>query len=109
MKVKEMIRSLNAKAMGVSATVAAALTPVMAHAASFNSYSGTDGNKIVEGVKKLFGTIGTWGGAIWLISAVFALILSIRNEDTEGRNKCILNILAAIALLSTTGIINLFF
>ncbi len=109
MKVKEMVRSLNKKAMGVSATVAAAITPVMANAGSFTSYSGTNADKIVTGFKSFIGTIGTWGGALWAASAVFAIILSMRNEDTEGRNKAVLNLICAIALLSAGAIINLFF
>lgn len=75
----------------------------------FSSFNGTDGNKIVSGAKELFGTIGTWGGGLYAIVAVFTLILAIRNEDNEGRNKAILNLVAAIALLSTGVIINLFF
>lgn len=73
------------------------------------SFTGTDGNQIVNGTKSLFGTIGTWGGGLYAIVAVFTLILAIRNEDNEGRNKAILNLVAAIALLSTGLIINLFF
>lgn len=80
--------------------------PLLAGRLSFN---GTDGNKIVSGTKELFGTIGTWGGGLYAVVAVFTLILAIRNEDNEGRNKAILNLVAAIALLSTGVIINLFF
>lgn len=76
---------------------------------TFSSFNGTDGNKIVSGAKELFGTIGTWGGGLYAIVAVFTLILAIRNEDNEGRNKAILNLVAAIALLSTGVIIQLFF
>lgn len=77
--------------------------------AKFSGYSGTDGGKIVSGTKELFGTIGTWGGGLYAVVAIFTLILAIRNEDNEGRNKAILNLVAAIALLSTSVIINLFF
>lgn len=72
-------------------------------------FKGTDGNKIVSGTKALFGTIGTWGGGLYAVVAVFTLILAIRNEDNEGRNKAILNLVAAIALLCTGVIIDLFF
>lgn len=76
---------------------------------SFSAYNGTSGDKIVDGVKRLFGIIGTWGGGLYAVAAVFSLILAIRNEDNEGRNKALLNLLAAIALLFTAFIINLFF
>lgn len=72
-------------------------------------FDGTNGEKIVSGTKDLFGTIGTWGGGLYAVVAVFTLILAIRNEDNEGRNKAILNLVAAIALLCTSVIINLFF
>lgn len=77
--------------------------------ASFTAYSGTNGTKIVDGFKSFFGTIGTYGGAMYAAAAVFTLILAVRNEDNEGRNKAILNLVAAIGLLSTGLIINLFF
>lgn len=76
---------------------------------SFTEYNGTNGTKIVNGTKELFGNIGTYGGALYAIAAVFTLILAIRNEDNEGRNKALLNLVAAIALLSTGVIIKLFF
>lgn len=63
----------------------------------------------MEGVKNLFATIGTYGGGLYAIVAIFTLVLAIRNEDNEGRNKAILNLLAAIALLSMGVILNLFF
>ena len=78
-------------------------------AALFSEYQGTNANQVVNGVKKLFGTVGTWGGALYLIFAIFTLVLAIRNEDNEGRNKAALNILAALALLSFSTILNMFF
>lgn len=75
----------------------------------FSEYSGTNANKIVEGVKKLFGTLGTWGGAMMAVVGVFSLILAVRNEDNEGRNKAVYTLIGAIALLSAGGIINIFF
>lgn len=82
---------------------------VPVYAATFKSYDGTNATKIMDGAKNLFGTIGTWGGGLYAVAAIFTLILAIRNEDNEGRNKAILNLLAAIALLSMGAIIKLFF
>lgn len=75
---------------------------------AFSGYSGTDSNKIMSGAVKLFSTIGTYGGGLYAIVAIFTLVLAIRNEDNEGRNKAILNLLAAIALLSMGVIFQLF-
>jgi len=108
MKLKNVVRKAGTKVLLASAVVSQAMMPVVCHA-SFSSYSGTSGTKIVEGFKSFIGTIGTWGGGLYAASAILALILSVRNEDTEGRNKAILNLVAAIGLLSTGVIINLFF
>ena len=110
MKMTEKLRqTLNKGAMTLTtaATVVSMRTTELA--GSFTAYQGTDGNKIMEGVKNLFGTIGTYGGGLYAIVAIFTLVLAIRNEDNEGRNKAILNLLAAIALLSMGVILNLFF
>ena len=94
-------------AVTAAASILSFRTAVLAN--GFNAYQGTDSNKIMEGVKNLFGTIGTYGGGLYAIVAIFTLVLAIRNEDNEGRNKAILNLLAAIALLSMGVILNLFF
>ncbi len=83
------------------------LTPLLL--SGFGEYQGTNSGKIMSGVKTLFGTIGTYGGGLYAIVAIFTLVLAIRNEDNEGRNKAILNLLAAIALLSMGLVLNLFF
>ena len=75
----------------------------------FAEYQGTNANKIMSGFKQFFGTIGTYGGGMYAVGAIFAIVLAVRNEDTEGRNKAILNFLAAIGLLSIGLIIKLFF
>lgn len=101
-----------AKMAILSLTTGAMMFPATAHASEasgFNSYSGTSGNSIMNGIKNFYGTAGTWGGGFYAAGAIFALILAIRNEDNEGRNKAALNLVAAIALLSTGAIIKLFF
>lgn len=88
--------------------VATVLSTKMPVFASFEAYNGTSSNSIMSGAVKLFSTIGTYGGGLYAIVAVFTLVLAIRNEDNEGRNKAILNLLAAIALLSMGAILTLF-
>lgn len=110
MKMTEKLRqTLNKGAMTLTTAATVLSMKTTALAGSFTTYQGTDGNKIMEGVKNLFATIGTYGGGMYAIVAIFTLVLAIRNEDNEGRNKAILNLLAAIALLSMGVILNLFF
>lgn len=85
-----------------------ALAAIPIVASTFTEYSGTSAKQTMSGAKTLFGVIGTYGGGLYAIVAVFTLVLAIRNEDNEGRNKAILNLLAAIALLSMGVILNLF-
>ena len=110
MKMTEKLRqTLNKGAMTLTTAATVLSMKTTALAGSFTAYQGTDCNKIMEGVKNLFATIGTYGGGLYAIVAIFTLVLAIRNEDNEGRNKAILNLLAAIALLSMGVILNLFF
>lgn len=98
-----------AKMAILSLTTGAMMLPATAHASGFTDYGGTSGTKIVDGIRNFYGTIGTWGGGLYAAGAIITLILAIRNEDNEGRNKAALNLVAAIALLSTGAIIKLFF
>jgi len=114
MKMQKNVLKTKAKAAMSAVTTGAmvAMMNIQAFATTgggFTAYGGTDANKIMDGTKNLFGTIGTYGGGLYAIVAIFTLVLAIRNEDNEGRNKAILNLLAAIALLSMGVIINLFF
>lgn len=72
-----------------------------------DSYGEVTGDTIVDGVKTFFGKVGFWGGILWAIVAIYTLVLAVRNEDNEGRNKAILNLVAAIALIATGTIINI--
>lgn len=110
MKMTEKVKqTMNKGALALTTAATMLSVKATSFAGSFTAYQGTDGNKIMEGVKNLFGTIGTYGGGLYAIVAIFTLVLAIRNEDNEGRNKAILNLLAAIALLSMGVILNLFF
>lgn len=109
-KISTAINSVKVRTAAMAATATAALLPVISNAATgMTSYTGTTSAKIVEGLRNFIGTIGTWGGGLYAIVAIFTLVLAIRNEDNEGRNKAILNLLAAIALLSMSLVINFFF
>ena len=113
MKLREMTHNVVRKIDGKVIAASIVLTqscPVLASAATTSIVSpGTDQKKILNGTKILFATAGSWAGAIWAIGGVFALILSVRNEDTETRNKAILNIVAAVLLFLTGQIIDKFF
>ena len=112
-RIRKAIKLLDKKLFGVSLIISQVFMPLSVYATGttgFTEYnSGTlSGTSVVKGFAKFFSVIGTYGGALYLIGSIFALILAVRNEDTEGRNKAILNMLAAIALLSTGGIITIF-
>lgn len=117
MKLKEYVLNSKQKTMlAVSAVCASIMASTVSSFAAtvpayatFTAYQGMTADSIMDGVKQLFATIGTYGGAFYGIFAIFTLLLAIRNEDNEGRNKAALNLLAAIALLSTGVILNLFF
>lgn len=89
--------------------LAAAVNKIIPIVASFQAYQGTNANKIMSGFKTTIGNLGTYGGGLYTVGAIFMLVLATRNEDGEGRNKAILHLLAAIALLSIGAIIKLFF
>lgn len=110
MKMTERLkRTLNKGAMALTTVATVLSMNATVSASSFTEYTGTNSTSIMNGVKDLFATIGTYGGGLYAIVAIFTLVLAIRNEDNEGRNKAILNLLAAIALLSMGLILNLFF
>jgi len=76
----------------------------------FSGYTNApDGTKVVDGAKSFLGTTGTFIGAIWVIAAVFTLVMAIRNEDNEGRNKALLNVVCGGVLCSLSLIFALFF
>lgn len=108
-KVEIMKNLLKTKVMGAAGGIMMAAAPMVAHASGLSGYAGTDANKIMNGVKSLLTYVGTWGGGLYAAVAIFTLVLALRNEDNEGRNKAILNLLAAIALLSMGVILGLFF
>lgn len=79
-------------------------------AGGFSGYANApDGTKVVNGAKSFLGTAGTFIGAIWVIAAIFTLVMAIRNEDNEGRNKALLNVVCGGVLCSLSLIFALFF
>ena len=86
------------------------LENAMAEGGGFTGYTNApDGAKVVDGTKSFMGTAGTFIGAIWVIAAVFTLVMAIRNEDNEGRNKALLNVVCGGVLCSLSLILALFF
>lgn len=86
------------------------LENAMAAEGSFTGYSNAPtGTTVVDGAKTFLGTAGTFIGAIWVLAAVFTLVMAIRNEDNEGRNKALLNVVCGGVLCSLSLIFALFF
>lgn len=107
MKIKNVKSAISNRLFAASMTAGAMIAPISANA-SFSGYSGNvTGNSLVNGFASVLAKLGTYGGIMYAAGAVFALILSVRNEDTEGRNKAILNLLAAIGLISMSAIYQL--
>ena len=112
MKLQKIKETLDGKLITASIVMSNALTPLNVGATgnleAWNS-GNANGTTFVDGFVTVIAKLATYGGAMYAAGAVFALILAMRNEDTEGRNKAILNLLAAVGLLSMGGIMNLFF
>ena len=115
---KEKARNLKASAMaGAAAITAVATTGVSAHAdvgiagsGSLNSsgLANLNQSSVVANSINLFITIASWGGLIFTAAAIIALVMAVRNEDLEGRNKAILALVTGAALTSAGFIIGAF-
>lgn len=99
-------RAKNKIVLGTTAgatLLSSGLNPVMAF-----GYEGPDGNKVMDGTVQLATSVGAWLGGGFLVFGVLTLILAIRNEDNEGRNKALIGIVCAVALLSVSLIFKMF-
>lgn len=94
-----------AGAVALSALIPAT-TPVFAGSWG---YTGMSGDGVMTGFKGTMIGAAQFLGGMWAIAAVFFLVMALRNEDNEGRNKAAINLVAGIALLSFGTILNLFF
>lgn len=116
MHISERMKKLRTKAavmaMGVSTAVMSMTANVYADnpAPAGESWTtpGIDASGVKNGMIQLFKNIGLWAGFFYLVGAVFALVLALRNEDTEGRNKALMNMIAAIVLLSFGAVLSNF-
>ena len=113
-KGKLMAALTNAKMQLGTAAIAIATgsTSVFANNTgnSFTPYSNGNisGTSIMKSLATVVSTLGTYVGGAYLILSILTLILAVRNEDNEGRNKAILNMVAAMALFSLGAIIKIF-
>lgn len=100
----------NAKMQLGTAAIAVAAGSTSVFASSFDAYSNgsINGGSIMTSLAKVVSTLGTYIGGAYLILSILTLILAIRNEDNEGRNKAILNMVAAMALFSLGAILKIF-
>ena len=99
-----------ALAVGTAVTTLMVGGPVWATTGALDStqFSTVTGDSIVQGVSKFLGKAGFFGGLIYAAIAAFTLVLAIRNEDNEGRNKAALNLVCAIILLGFGTILTFF-
>ncbi len=104
-----MFKKIANKIAGAASAVALAIsTTTTAFATSWAGGASAKQVDLVAGTKKLFTQVGLYGGSLYAIIAIFTLVLAIRNEDNEGRNKAILNLLAAVMLLSFGAVLAVF-
>lgn len=75
---------------------------------TFGSYSGASTESVMDGSQNLLGYAGSYIGGVWAIAGALWLVMCIRNEDNEGRNKALLCIVCGALLLSFSKIIPLF-
>lgn len=61
-----------------------------------------------SGIKAVVGYIGGLIGLGIVAFAVFNLVMAVRNEDSEGRNKALLNLVAGAALTAISAILAVF-
>lgn len=76
--------------------------------ADFEDYKGASTTSVMDGAKNFLGHAGTYIGGVWAVAGALWLVMCIRNEDNEGRNKALLNVVCGALLLSFSTIINLF-
>ena len=88
MKMTEKLRqTLNKGAMTLTTAATVLSMKTTALAGSFTAYQGTDGNKIMEGVKNLFATIGTYGGGLYAIVAILPWYLQSVTKITRVETR----------------------
>lgn len=75
---------------------------------TFDDYSGASTSSVMDGAKDFLGHAGTYIGGVWAVAGALWLVMCIRNEDNEGRNKALLNVVCGALLLSFSTIIKLF-
>ena len=76
--------------------------------ADFEDYKGATTVSVMDGAKDFLGHAGTYIGGVWAVAGALWLVMCIRNEDNEGRNKALLNVVCGALLLSFSTIIKLF-
>lgn len=82
--------------------------PAAGTGGTFSDYSGASTSSVMDGAKDFLGHAGTYIGGVWAVAGALWLVMCIRNEDNEGRNKALLNVVCGALLLSFSTIIKLF-
>ncbi len=112
MKLRDLISKtkmkMDEKVIAASIAVGTALAPINAYAATSYKIDNLTGDKVYNGMVSLVSTIGKYAGGLMAVGGVFGIVMAMRNEDPEGRNKAILVLVAAIAFLNMGNIIKAF-
>lgn len=110
---------MNKKEKRAKEVVKGIICKVMVGTAILNVYAGNvlakfgDGQKdmtgnITSGTKKLVAAFGYVLGVPLMIYAIYSIVLANRNEDSEGRNKGLLNLVTGGALTAMGTIVTFF-
>lgn len=75
---------------------------------TFGAYSGASTESVMSGSQNLLGYAGSYIGGVWAVAGALWLVMCIRNEDNDGRNKALLCVVCGALLLSFSKIIPLF-
>lgn len=109
-KLFGFIQKFKNKVLFAAATVAGILSGGICTVTATDGfgYTGPSGTDVMDGNITLATSLGIWLGGAWLIFGIVTLVMSIRNEDNEGRNKALINIACGVVLLSIGTVLTWF-
>lgn len=108
MKKEKIITNVKRTVNNAILTSSLALGAIMVPLSTYAAYENVTADTVTSGFIKFITKLGVWAGIPWTAGSIFTLVLSVRNEDAEGRNKAILSLVCAIALLGMGTILGLF-
>lgn len=103
----KMSKIVNRVALGTTGIVTAA-NCFAGKVFALSSGVGDQTGNYKNGVRQLVGYVGGLVGLGIIAFGVFNIVIAIRNEDAEGRNKALLNLVTGAALTGIAAILAVF-